>query len=116
MRDKIMRKVFGLIALLISSAVLWVSPVSAHDRDDYRYNNGYPNGGYTYSYPYNYGYGYDYGYAAPNYYGYGVPSYGYGYSAPSYGYFYGGHNRRHEEHERREHQRNYRYDYRGGRR
>jgi len=102
-----MRRAFGLIALLICSAALLVSPAWAHDRDDYRhYRHG---GGYVYSYPHSYNYGYDYGYAAPYGYGYGAPSYGYGYVAPPYGYGYVapygygyGYNRGREEHERRE--------------
>jgi hypothetical protein len=107
-----MRKAFGLIAVLISSAVLLVSPALARDRDDYRNNgNGYRSGGYTYSYPNNYNYSYNDGYAAP-YNGYGYSS---DYSAP----YYNGRqdhdwleHRRHEEHERSEHQRNSNGDWR----
>ena len=105
-----MRKAFGLIALLISSAVLLASPALARDRDDYRYHGGRRSYGgyYSYSYPYGYGYAapYSYGYSAPyNYdygynYGYAYPygGYAYGYSYPSYRNSY----RRHEDHERHE--------------
>ena len=117
MGDKKMRKAFGLIALLITAAVLLVSPALAHDRDDYRHHNRWYGGGYYsysypysygYSYPYNYDYGYNYGYSYPyNGYAYG---YGYGYGYPSYNNSH----RRHEEHERHERleNRGYNRDYR----
>ena len=62
-----MRKALGLIALLISSALLLVSPALARDRDDYRHGDRRSYGGYYYSYPYSYGYSAPYsdGYSYP---------------------------------------------------
>jgi hypothetical protein len=109
-----MRKALGLIALLISSAVLLVSPALARDRDDYRHGDRRSYGGYYYSYPYSYGYSapYSYGYSYPYNYDYGYNNgYAYPYGEYSYGYGYPSYSRGYREHE--EHERHERDEHRG---
>ncbi len=47
-----MKKIFGLIALLVSSSAVLTMPAVAHERNDYAYSgrNGERSGSYSYSY------------------------------------------------------------------